>query len=724
MFTLSVPDGALSQSALLGLPYCVFENGYWRTAICRDSIETLQGWVAGGLLSDPQNIVTSLQADKFSFAKEGRVMQGNSKDYPYTIWKSRCLDDGLDHRIGAGIYFTKETSKLRVPASSAGTLALMVAEGTLADPDKLFSDFSADVVVCFDARDGDFRCVGPGSADSLFENEFPRVDIVQSLRDKGYMVAFSDPFTEEVYRGALAFEGNGIQPEGITVDLFPYQKRSVAMIAERTGVGVFLAPGLGKTLVAIAAGQELLNRGVIDRIVVSPPGAVARQWAREITRFTGLKSDDVIVTQGHKDRRYKLYQQGRDAQWVIIHHDLLSRDYDQLSYLVDSRTLFVIDESHKGNNYTSARHKALAKLSKNAGRRIVMSGTPVLNSVMDWYSTVSTFVQPHIFGLKHFLSRYVLQDTFGGHNGARHLDDLAQRSKYHFIRYRKEDVAQHLAPLQVSSIPVQVDDAYRSALMQVHFAAADELTQHFAEVEDSEVLGNMTAYGMLRALCSSPRILFDSNSGGAKTLTTKLNIPEVDGPKVDLVLDIAGKFQEKGERIVIFTYSRSVVSLLEKRFTDLGIRFVSYHGGTNDADRDAAATAFTSCRGDGSDPTVFLATDAAAEGLNLGAYCCTLVNIDLPWTAGRLEQRYNRIHRVDGTHSSYIAVNLTISNTVEDSILQKIESKANIADVIFGERTAGDITGLSTLTSRNDSYVEALREYQAAQGQGAVSDLA
>lgn len=715
MFVLSAPPGSLSMSNLQSLPYAVEDGGVWLTAICRDSVEALQNFVSAGLLVDPDDLVSSLVPEDFQFAREGRLSSSSNPIYPYVVWKSRRFDNGVEGRLGAGVYPKGlEGVKLQVPSSSAGTLAAMVAEGALADPEGLFSSFTADVVICFDARYGDFVCVGSSYGDSLFENSFPDIDVVAELEDRGLSVSFSDDFSEEVYRGARALVGDGIQPEGISLDLFPYQRRTVAMLVERTGAGVFLAPGLGKTLVAISAGKELLNRGEIDRVVISPPGAVSRQWAREVNRFTGVSLDDVIVTMGTKAQRESLYKRANTAQWVIIHHDLLSRDYSQLSGLFNQRTLFVLDESHKGNNHTSARHAALSKLARKSGRRVIMTGTPILNTVMDWYSTMSKFVEPNIFGLKHFLSRYLHQDAFGGYNGSRNLDDLAHRSRYHFVRFRKEDVASHLAPLQVSNVPVEIDQQYKKALLRVHFAAADELAQHFVEVEDSEAVGNMTAYGMLRALCSSPRILFDSESSGAQTLIDRLGIPEIDGPKVDLILDIAQKFQENNERVVVFTYSRSMVKLLEERFEARGIRYVSYHGGTSDADRDVAAQAFTSVSGKGDDPTVFLATDAAAEGLNLGTQCCTLVNLDLPWTAGRLEQRYNRIHRVDGTHSSYVAVNLTLPDTVEDSILRKIESKASIADVIFGERSASEITGHSLGDTRSGGFSEAVREYERA----------
>jgi SNF2 family DNA or RNA helicase len=117
-----------------------------------------------------------------------------------------------------------------------------------------------------------------------------------------------------------------------------------------------------------------------------------------------------------------------------------------------------------------------------------------------------------------------------------------------------------------------------------------------------------------------------------------------------------------------------------------GVRYVLYTGAVKRSDREAAVLAFTS-EGDGKvlPPTVFISTDAGAEGLNLGKYCSTLVNLDVPWTSSRLEQRSNRIHRIDGTAKGYRVINMTLRGTLEEGILRMVENKADLQDAIFGE---------------------------------------
>lgn len=125
-------------------------------------------------------------------------------------------------------------------------------------------------------------------------------------------------------------------------------------------------------------------------------------------------------------------------------------------------------------------------------------------------------------------------------------------------------------------------------------------------------------------------------------------------------------------------------NLIAERFTEDGVRYVLYTGDTGSAERDEAVRSFTSTEEENG-PTVFLSTDAGAEGLNLGKKCSTLVNVDIPWTPGRLGQRNARVRRIDSTASSFLVVNLVVRGTIEEGILRMIEHKADLQDAVLGE---------------------------------------
>ena len=100
------------------------------------------------------------------------------------------------------------------------------------------------------------------------------------------------------------------------------------------------------------------------------------------------------------------------------------------------------------------------------------------------------------------------------------------------------------------------------------------------------------------------------------------------------------------ERLIIFTEYKTTLDYLEKRLRE---RF-GYHpepirilyGGLSLAEREDIKKAFN----DPDDPVrILLATDAAAEGLNLQETARRLLHYEVPWNPSRLEQRNGRLDR-------------------------------------------------------------------------------
>jgi hypothetical protein len=61
-----------------------------------------------------------------------------------------------------------------------------------------------------------------------------------------------------------------------------------------------------------------------------------------------------------------------------------------------------------------------------------------------------------------------------------------------------------------------------------------------------------------------------------------------------------------------------------------------------------------------------------------------MINFDLPWNPMRIEQRVGRIHRIGQSHEVDI-YNLSAENTVEDYILDILDRKLNMFELVIGE---------------------------------------
>lgn len=159
------------------------------------------------------------------------------------------------------------------------------------------------------------------------------------------------------------------------------------------------------------------------------------------------------------------------------------------------------------------------------------------------------------------------------------------------------------------------------------------------------------------------------------------------------------------QKALIFTESRRtqdfICDLLETRgYTDKVVKFngsntdtkskeiyaayLRKHKGTDiltgslTADKRAAIVDYFK-----EDATIMVATEAAAEGINL-QFCSLVINFDLPWNPQRIEQRIGRCHRY-GQKFDVVVVNfLNKANAADQRVYELLDQKFRLFDGVFG----------------------------------------
>ena len=81
--------------------------------------------------------------------------------------------------------------------------------------------------------------------------------------------------------------------------------------------------------------------------------------------------------------------------------------------------------------------------------------------------------------------------------------------------------------------------------------------------------------------------------------------------------------------------------------------------------------------------TVMIATEAAAEGVNL-QFCSMVVNYDLPWNPQRIEQRIGRCHRYGQKHDVVVINFLNERNEADRRVHELLAEKFNLFNGVFG----------------------------------------
>ena len=140
---------------------------------------------------------------------------------------------------------------------------------------------------------------------------------------------------------------------------------------------------------------------------------------------------------------------------------------------------------------------------------------------------------------------------------------------------------------------------------------------------------------------------------------------------------------EFGPGVVLFNGTNS-----DPKARQVYTEWIAQHAGTDrvsgsrTADtRAALVDYFRDYSGKGG--SIFIATEAGAEGINL-QFCSMVINYDLPWNPQRIEQRIGRCHRYGQKHDVVVVNFLNRDNEADRRVYQLLAQKFQLFDGVFG----------------------------------------
>ena len=318
--------------------------------------------------------------------------------------------------------------------------------------------------------------------------------------------------------------------------LRPYQKQGVYWMhfLARNGFGGILADemGLGKTLQALAFLEGM--RGAVSLIVC--PSSLVQNWAREAAKFTpGIK---VIEIEG-SDRHARMAGLA-DADVAITSYPLLRRDAEKYTGM-EFRAVVLDEAQHIKNPETQ---NAQAAMGLRASHRLVLTGTPLENSVRDLWS-IMNFVMPGYLGSRNdFKERY--EQPIGQGQGTEGLKSrLAKRIRPFLLRRTKREVYKEL-PEKIEqvlycSLTAQQSEVYEKLLLESR-RQITELIGPGGSANKGRML-MLTTLLRLRQACCDLRLL--------------LGMPELSqeqaSAKLELLDELLREAIDGGHRVLIFS---------------------------------------------------------------------------------------------------------------------------------------------------------------------------
>jgi SNF2 family DNA or RNA helicase len=480
-----------------------------------------------------------------------------------------------------------------------------------------------------------------------------------------------------------------ISVDAIRTKLTPYnfQLHTALQAINEMNSNAILADevGLGKTIEAGLIMKELLLRGEVNSVLIIAPKSLLSQWKSEMAEKFGESFS--IINGGGK--RINLSSDNR----LICSHNMLLKKHEALA----SRTwdLVMIDEAHAFRNTHSKGRTALSNLRKN--HLLLLTATPLCNRLTDLYSIVD-LIQPGLLDSERaFISRFA-EDARSRVVRPQEANYLKRTIRDVMCRTRREQTGIPFTKRCVESRTLEPNDYEREFIEEAteylrkisdnHFKTIETLVaenpSRKMSISQSNAILVFQAITLQQSFSSSPYASIESLKKRQQRFpmeteaTNKLieMAQKVKSAKMELLRNVLNEVPR--EQAVIFCLrkitTRKIKEMIDAEFG----RAVIYVGDMNQAERDQVIASFKN-----GETKYLIATDAAAEGLNL-QNCCVMFNYDLHWNPMKIEQRIGRIHRYKQDRDVTI-FNLAVKDTIDDYVLHVLYQKIDLFTMTVGK---------------------------------------
>lgn len=463
-------------------------------------------------------------------------------------------------------------------------------------------------------------------------------------------------------------------PKDFNATLRPYQKRGYSWLVKnaRLQIGSILADdmGLGKTIQVIATIEKMREEKALDKkqVLVVVPASLILNWEREITKFAP------------KLKLWIFYGTNRslvdDAHVIITTYGTLRSSVKELKK--KQWALIVLDEAQAiKNNQTST---TLNVKSLNADSFIAMSGTPVENRLLEYWS-IMDFANKGVLGtVANFKKNFATPiESKHDHNAVKRFKKVTSPF---ILRRLKTDKS------IIEDLPSKIVQEEYCELMPKQAAYYENEVEHALYLMKNNQLSQFERSALVLALitklkqiCNSP-YQYDNENVSLSSISAS--------GKGRHLQDLVSSLMDSKKKFLIFTQFKAMGDLLVdwlETITGQHLNFI--HGGVSVPERMKMVDNFQKDR---TVPGMVLSLKAAGTGLNL-TEAQAVIHYDLWWNPAVENQATDRAYRI-GQKNNVNVYRFITTNTFEEKINMMMKEKEELANltVSTGEQWIGDLS--------------------------------
>lgn len=559
-------------------------------------------------------------------------------------------------------------------------------------------------------------------ADLLAGRERER-DFIQQMMDPSKITSFELPV-------AIKATLRKYQQEGVNWLAFLNKYRLHGILCDDMGLGKTL-----QTICIIASDHHLKaekfkKTGLaeflrIPSLVICPP-SLTGHWEQELNQYAPFLN--VVVYACGPTARVHLRPQIEAADVIVTSYDVCRNDVEVLSAL--QFNYCILDEGHIIKNSASKLSKAVKRM--RAEHRLILSGTPIQNNVLELWSLFD-FLMPGFLGSEKLFMEKFAKPIAASRNsktsskeqeaGALALESLHKQVLPFMLRRLKEDVLSDLPPKIIQDYYCELSELQKKLYKDF---AKKQKTLVESEINDQEEMEYkkqdshiFQVLQYMRKLCNHPALVLTPNHPQVEEVTKYLQQNKSDlrsiehAPKLKslktLLLECgigvgdsdysSAKFKAKQKqllsadgvisqhRALIFCQLKDMLDIVEDELFKKQMPSVTYmrlDGRTEPRSRQTIVRKFNE---DPSIDVLLLTTKVGGLGLNLTG-ADTVIFVEHDWNPMNDLQAMDRAHRL-GQKKVVNVYRLITKNTLEEKIMGLQKFKMNIASTIVNQQNAG-----------------------------------
>lgn len=447
---------------------------------------------------------------------------------------------------------------------------------------------------------------------------------------------------------------------------------------------LFFQMGAGKTGTAINIlrawyGKE---RRVLRTLILGPP-IVVENWRREFGMHSRVV-DKVVCLEGTGKKRAELVRKHgwhgtgtAPAIFVTNYETLLMKDVFELLEIWKPEAV-IFDESHKLKSPQAKRTKQAIKLADLARYRLILTGTPVLNTPVDLFAQFRVMDGGELFGKNFFVFRaQYLYDKNAGMPKDKHfplwlprpgaIDELNRKIKPVSMVVKKADCLD-LPPLVRQEIFVELSKDQRKLY--------ESMKKDFiAYVNDKACVANLAITKALRLQqIVSGFITLEGGNGEDRT-----NVAIKDNPRAQALKEVLEDIAPD-HKVLVWAVFRQNYAAVRAVCEELGLPYVEVHGEVPPAARQKAVDSFNT------DPAVrvFLGHPGSAGiGINLVAASYSLFFSRTFSLEQDLQAEARNYRGGSEIHEKVTRIDLIAKGTIDEVITAKLAAKVDMSEAIL-----------------------------------------